>query len=107
MGSIPSIKPLLPVILHHHERFDGSGYPDGLKGEQILLWARMTAVADTYHALTSDRPYRRALSQERAMEIIEEVRGRQLCPECVEAFKSLPRDAGPKTGQSERSPGGR
>jgi response regulator RpfG family c-di-GMP phosphodiesterase len=89
LGSIPSIKPLLPVILHHHERFDGSGYPNGLKGEEILLWARMTAVADTYDALTSDRPYRQALSRERAMEIIEEERGRQLCPECVEAFVSL------------------
>jgi putative two-component system response regulator len=94
LGSIPSIKPLLPVILHHHERFDGSGYPDGLKGKEILLWARMTAVADTYHALTSDRPYRRAMSQDRAMEVIEEERGRQLCPECVEAFKSLMRDMG-------------
>ncbi len=92
LGAIPSIKPLIPVILHHHERFDGSGYPEGIKGEQILLWARMTAVADTYHALTSDRPYRRALSQDRAMEIIEEERGRQLCPECVEAFTSLMRD---------------
>jgi HD-GYP domain-containing protein (c-di-GMP phosphodiesterase class II) len=95
LGSIPSIKPLLPVILHHHERFDGSGYPNGLKGEEILLWARMTAVADTYDALTSDRPYRQALSQERAMEIIEEERGRQLCPECVEAFVSLMGDMRP------------
>jgi HD-GYP domain-containing protein (c-di-GMP phosphodiesterase class II) len=92
LGSIPSIKPLLPVILHHHERFDGSGYPAGLKGEQILLWARMTAVADTYHALISDRPYRQALSPDRAMEIIGEVRGRQLCPECVDAFRSLMMD---------------
>ena len=94
LGSIPSIKPLLPVILHHHERFDGSGYPDGLKGEKILLSARMTAVADTYHALTSDRPYRRAMSQDRALEVIEEERGRQFCPECVEAFLSLMRDMG-------------
>ena len=92
LGSIPSMKPLLPVILHHHERFDGSGYPDGLKGEQIMLWARMTAVADTYHSLTSDRPYRRAMSRDLAMEIIEEEGGRQLCPECVEAFTSLMRD---------------
>ncbi len=89
LGSIPSIKPLLPVILHHHERFDGKGYPNGLKGEKILLWARMTAVADTYHALISDRPYRRGLSPGDAMNIIEEVSGTQLCPECVENFKSL------------------
>jgi len=89
LSSIPSIKPLLPVILHHHERFDGKGYPHGLKGERINLWARMTAVADTYHALTSDRPYRRGMSHEKAMSIIEEVRGTQLCPDCVDLFKNL------------------
>jgi putative two-component system response regulator len=87
LSVIPSLKPLLSVILHHHERFDGRGYPDGLKGGQIMLWARMTAVADTYDALTSDRPYRRGMGHEQAMEIIEEVRGTQLCPDCVDAFK--------------------
>ncbi|MHB9096324.1 MAG: response regulator [Syntrophales bacterium] len=92
LGSISSIKPLLPVILHHHERFDGKGYPDGLKGNRITLWARMTAVVDTYHALISDRPYRRGMSHEEAMVIIEDVRGTQLCPECVDVFKSLPRE---------------
>jgi HD-GYP domain-containing protein (c-di-GMP phosphodiesterase class II) len=92
LGSIPSIRPLLPVILHHHERFDGKGYPDGLKGEKILLWARMTAVADTYHALISDRPYRKGMTQDQAMEIIEEVRGSQLCPDCVDVFQELMRD---------------
>jgi len=86
LGSIPSIKPMLPVILHHHERFDGKGYPDGLKGDQIPLWARITAVADTYHALTSDRPYREGMAEEKAFAIIEEVRGTQLCSECVDIF---------------------
>jgi len=90
LGAIPSMRPLLPVILHHHERFDGKGYPDGLKGTEIMLWARMTAVADTYHALTSDRPYRRGMSHEQAMDIIEDVRGTQLCPDCVDALKSIP-----------------
>jgi putative two-component system response regulator len=89
LSSIPSMKRLLPVILHHHERFDGKGYPHGLKGTQVNLWARMTAVADTYHALTSDRPYRQGMSHERAMTIIEEVRGTQLCPDCVDLFKSV------------------
>jgi response regulator RpfG family c-di-GMP phosphodiesterase len=87
LSAIPSIKPLLPVILQHHERFDGKGYPKGLKGGEVMLWARMTAVADTYHALISDRPYRRGMSHEKAMEIIEDVRGTQLCPDCVDAFK--------------------
>jgi HD-GYP domain-containing protein (c-di-GMP phosphodiesterase class II) len=92
LGSIPSIRPVLPVILHHHERFDGKGYPHGLKGEQILLWPRMTAVADTYHALISDRPYRQGMSQDKAMSIIEEVRGTQLCPDCVGVFRGLLKD---------------
>jgi putative two-component system response regulator len=92
LGSIPSIKPLLPVILHHHERFDGKGYPNGLKGERIMLWARMTAVADTFHALISDRPYRRGMSVERAMDIIEKGRGTHLCPDCVDTFKALSPD---------------
>ena len=92
LSAIPSIKPLLPVILHHHERFDGHGYPGGLKGSEIMLWARITAVADTYHALSSDRPYRRGISHEQTLDIIEDMRGTQLCPDCVDAFKeSLPR----------------
>ena len=86
LGSIPSIQGLIPVIRHHHERFDGRGYPDGLRGSKIPLWARMTAVADTYDALTSDRPYRKGMSQGKALSIIEDVRGTQLCPDCVDVF---------------------
>ena len=89
LGAIHSLQPLLPVILHHHERFDGKGYPDGLKGEKIMLWARIASVADTYHALTSDRPYRKGMKHEEAMRIIESVRGTQLCPDCVDAFKQI------------------
>ena len=90
LGPIPSLGTLLPVIRHHHERYDGKGYPDGLEGIQIPFWARMTAVADTYHALTSDRPYRRGKTHEQAMKIIEEVRDTQLCPRCVDVLKALP-----------------
>ncbi len=86
LRSISSLAPIIPIILHHHERFDGKGYPEGLKGAKIPFWARMAAVADTYHALISDRPYRRGMSKERALEIIREVRGTQLCPDCVDAF---------------------
>ncbi len=86
LGPISSIQYVLPVILHHHERMDGKGYPDGLKGKDIPLWARMTAVADTYHALTSDRPYRTGMPREKALHILQEVRGTQLCPECVDVF---------------------
>jgi putative two-component system response regulator len=83
------MEPILPVILHHHERFDGKGYPEGLKGKKIKLWPRMTAVAGTYHALTSDRPYRKGMTREQALAVLEKVRGTQLCPECVDAFISL------------------
>ncbi len=89
LEAIPSVQPLLPVILQHHERFDGKGYPNGLKGQEITLWARIAAVADTYNALTSDRPYRKYVSHEEAVKIIESVRGTQLCPDCVDAIKKL------------------
>jgi len=89
LGSISSMKRILPVIQHHHERLDGKGYPNGLTGSQIPLWARMTAVADTYHALTSDRPYRNGMSQEKALIIINDIRGTQLCPDCVDVFLKI------------------
>ena len=85
----PSLAKIIPIVLHHHERIDGRGYPDGLKGENIPLWARITAVGDTYHALTSDRPYRKGMPVEKALAIIEEVKGVQLCPDCVDVFLKM------------------
>jgi putative two-component system response regulator len=67
-----SFRQVLPIIRSHHEKQDGSGYPDGLKGEQVPLTARILQVTDVYDALTTDRPYRKALSQERAFETIRE-----------------------------------
>jgi putative two-component system response regulator len=84
--SIPSFSDVIPIVLSHHERIDGKGYPEGLKGDGIHLWARMTAVADTYHSLTSDRPYRKGMAQDKALQIIKDVSGTQLCPHCVELF---------------------
>ena len=66
------LRPVLPLIRHHHERMDGSGYPDGLYGEEIPLKARILQVADVYDALTSDRPYREALTSEQALEILRQ-----------------------------------
>ena len=86
LGNIPSLSRVLPAIRHHHERFDGKGYPDGIKGKDIPLWARLMAVADTYHALTSDRPYRDGMPLQKAMDIILTARGTQLCPACVDLF---------------------
>ena len=77
----------LQVVRHHHERWDGGGYPDGIKKTEIPLGARVFAVADALDAITSDRPYRRARSwEEAAAEIVREA-GRQFDPKVVKAFK--------------------
>jgi len=89
MGSIPSLQYAIPTIRHHHEQYDGKGYPGNLKGKEIPLWARMMAVADTYHALISDRPYRDGMPREKALQIIRSVRSTQLCPECVDVFLTM------------------
>ncbi len=75
------------IVRHHHERWDGGGYPDGLKDEEIPLGARIIAVADSYDAMTSDRPYRRALSTAVAMSEIDRNSGIQFDPVVVDAFK--------------------
>ncbi len=67
---LKSLRPILPVIRHHHEKMDGSGYPDGLRGDAIPLKARLLQVADIYDALTTDRPYRGALCHEEALQIL-------------------------------------
>jgi HD-GYP domain-containing protein (c-di-GMP phosphodiesterase class II) len=76
----------LPGILHHHERYDGGGYPHGVKGEEIPLLARIIAVADTFDAITSDRAYRKGKTAKEALTIIEKVAGTQLDPHLVEVF---------------------
>ncbi|MBN1931268.1 MAG: response regulator [Desulfobacterales bacterium] len=86
LKSIDSLADIVSIVLCHHERFDGKGYPSGLKGEKIPLKARMTAVADTYNALTTDRPYRKGMPHDKAIAIIESASGTQLCPECVSIF---------------------
>ncbi|MEW6726632.1 MAG: HD-GYP domain-containing protein, partial [Bacillota bacterium] len=77
------------LALHHHERMDGKGYPTGLKGESIPLGSRILVVADAYDAMTTDRPYRQALSQEQALCELERHKGTQFDPEVVEAFLSV------------------
>jgi response regulator RpfG family c-di-GMP phosphodiesterase len=86
LQSIPSLSSVMDIVYHHHERFDGDGYPEKLKGSNIPLWARITAVADTYHALTSDRPYRQGMPNEKAFQIMTNIKGTQLCPDCVSLF---------------------
>jgi hypothetical protein len=79
----------VPLIRHHHERIDGTGYPDGLAGEEIPLGARLIAVADSYDAMTTDRPYRRGLSHDEAIARLREGMGTQFDSRVVEAFCEL------------------
>jgi len=88
---IPFLKPALAIPYSHHEKYDGSGYPDGLAGEAIPLEARLFAVVDVYDALTSDRPYRKAWSEERALEYIVSESGKHFDPVVVEEFLQLMR----------------
>jgi two-component system, cell cycle response regulator len=86
MVSVLGDEELTAIVRHHHERFDGAGYPDGLAGEKIPIGARIVAVADTFDAVTSERPYRPALDQNQALALLEGVAGSQLDPEVVAAF---------------------
>jgi putative nucleotidyltransferase with HDIG domain len=80
---------VVPIAMQHHERFDGKGYPAGLAGEKITLGARILAVADVFDAVTSERPYRKGMPLERAIEIIKEGCGTQFDPKVVEAFLEI------------------
>jgi len=84
---------ILKAVRHHHERYDGMGYPDGLRGEQIPLGARILAVADTFDAMTSERPYRAAMSDEAACAEIERCKGTQFDPEVADAFLRIRKSA--------------
>src|SRR6476660_815527 len=87
---IPFLQEAAEIVYAHQERFDGTGYPRGLKGEQIPLGARMFAVADTLDAITSDRPYRPAQSLQAAREEIERWSGKQFDPQVVKVFLTMP-----------------
>jgi HD-GYP domain-containing protein (c-di-GMP phosphodiesterase class II) len=89
VSGIKSLGPAVEVIRSHHERWDGLGYPSGLVGEQIPLSARIFSVCDAFDAMTSDRPYRRALPFEHAVEQIMAGTGTQFDPAMAEAFVSI------------------
>jgi putative nucleotidyltransferase with HDIG domain len=91
LGAPPMI---LPVVLHHHERWDGSGYPAGRKGEEIPLEARLLCVADSFDAMTSTRPYRAPRRPDEALDELERCAGSQFDPEVVEAFAGAWAEAG-------------
>jgi len=87
---IPFLAEAAEIIYAHHERWDGSGYPRGLTTEEIPVGARIFAVADTFDAMTSDRPYRRALPFKASQEVIEGGAGKQYDTQTAEAFLSIP-----------------
>jgi HD-GYP domain-containing protein (c-di-GMP phosphodiesterase class II) len=89
LASIPGMGPMIPIVRHHHERWDGAGYPDGLAGEAIPTLARIVAVADAFDAMTSDRPYRPALPPAAAFAEILAQAGSQFAPACARAFARL------------------
>lgn len=86
---------LAAIVRHHHERFDGAGYPDGLAGKAIPLGARIVAVADTFDAVTSPRPYRAPIRHREALALLEAEAGTQLDPDVVGAFRAYYRGVGP------------
>jgi HD-GYP domain-containing protein (c-di-GMP phosphodiesterase class II) len=89
VSNIPSLREIGKIILHHHERYDGKGYPMGLSGNKIPLFSRIIAVADTYDAITSERPYRKRMNEKQAIEIIKDEAGKQLDPLMVDAFLKI------------------
>jgi putative nucleotidyltransferase with HDIG domain len=89
LAQLPALAPFAPIVRAHHERWDGRGYPLGLKGEQIPFEARVVAVADAFHAMISNRPYRPAIAQREAMEILREGRGTQWDADVVDAMIAM------------------
>jgi len=86
---IDFLQPVRPIVLHHHEWVDGSGYPDGLKGDEIPLGARIVSAADTYDAVTSERPYQNAVDNQEAIRILQRLRSKQIDPRVCDALISL------------------
>jgi putative nucleotidyltransferase with HDIG domain len=86
---ISAYKEIMPIVLEHHENYNGTGYPSGISGEDICLYARIIAVADRFEALTSNRPYRRALDQKSAVEFIRKQTGEEFDPRVAKAFLSV------------------
>ncbi len=89
LNTMTNLSPMIPIVRHHHEKWDGSGYPDGLGAQKIPRIARVVAVTDAFDAMTSDRPYRKALSASKAFEELHKGAGSHFDPQCVEAFLNV------------------
>jgi diguanylate cyclase (GGDEF)-like protein len=96
-----SLREAIPVVLHHHERFNGGGYPHGLRGNEIPIGARIVSVADAYHAMVHDRPYKTALDHEAALAELRANAGTQFDPDVVNLFCAVYADGVPPDGLEE------
>src|SRR5438552_8271561 len=95
LSAIDFLYPVVPIVRHHHEYWDGTGYPDGLRGTEIPIGARILSVVDCFDALTSDRPYRPRLSDEEALNILLERRGSMYDPLIVDTFVAVQKKIAP------------
>jgi diguanylate cyclase (GGDEF)-like protein len=102
ISNIPKLAPSMNSILYHHERWDGTGYPEGLKGEEIPLEARILAIADSFEAMTSARPYRPALSIQEVITELRQGAGLQFDPKLVEVFIDIVESGLPKTAPTSQ-----
>jgi putative two-component system response regulator len=93
-GELRTLRPVRPIVRHHHERLDGTGYPDGLRGDDIPITAQIVGIVDAYDAMTTNRPYRTALGEDRACEeLLQDARNGRLNPEIVRVFLDMDRAA--------------
>ncbi len=107
LAPVPMTEGIKLAVRHNHERWDGRGYPDGLAGEQIPVAARIIFVADTLEAMTTDRPYRAAMSSQAALEEIKRCAGSQFDPRVVDAFVQVWHDTAPGEGVQASSAAGK
>ena len=99
-----ALRPLVPIVLYHHENYDGTGYPEGLKGEEIPIGSRIIIVADAYEAMTSDRIYRKAIGHERAMEQLNKYKATQFDPKVVRALEAVVQKKGSEAFEASDLP---
>ena len=103
LDGVKQLDQVLPVVRHHHEAWNGGGYPDGLKGEECPFLARIVAVADSIDAMSSDRPYRKGMPDEKLDSILRDGAGKQWDAQVIEAAFRV-RDELRRIGQTERKP---
>jgi HD-GYP domain-containing protein (c-di-GMP phosphodiesterase class II) len=102
LNEVPGFEVVANAVRHEHERWDGTGYPDGLKGEQIPVASRIVLACDAYHAMTSDRPYRDAMSEAQAREQLKMHSGTQFDPQVVSALLVAIDALSPSDARTER-----